>query len=141
MAEISQADLDTAVATASLSARAEGVSEGTKIGATAERSRIVAILGSDASKERPSAAMAAALETDLTIEQAAAFIGKLPVEGKVAEAPAAAHNGFEAAMNASEQPNLGTNPVATAAASDADTGAADIALAQAYGLISVKNPK
>lgn len=84
--------------------------EGTKAGAAAERARIVAILGSDAAKERPAAALAAALETDMSAETATAFIAKLPAEKAEAPAPApsgSAPTGFNGRMDATGNPNVG----------------------------------
>jgi capsid assembly protease len=137
---ITQAQLDEAVAAAasaaSTTARAEGVAEGTKAGATAEKARIVAILNSDVGKARPSAALAAALETDLTPEQADAFLGKLPVEGQTATTGSKL-NAFVAAMDAAEHPNVDANVSAVDTAADAD--GKDIAeLAKAYGLTHFK---
>lgn len=84
-------------------------------GATAERGRIVAILGCDAAKDRPVAAMAAALETDMSVEQASAFLGKLPAEAAavVAAPEPAASAGvsgaiFDAAMGNTDNPNVGS---------------------------------
>lgn len=82
---VDQAVHEAAVATAR--------TEGEAAGRSAERSRIVAIIGGDVGKERPTAALAAALETDMTADQANAFLGKLPVEKS--EAPAAAVAGTE----------------------------------------------
>jgi signal peptide peptidase SppA len=78
---IDQATHDAAVS----SARAEGVTEGQATGAKAERDRINAILGSEEGKARPKAALSAALKTDMTAEQATAFLSDLPEEK--AEAP------------------------------------------------------
>lgn len=79
--QITQATVDTAAATA----RTEGTAEG----ASAERERINAIIGSEEGKARPKAAMSAALKTDMTVEQATAFLADLPEEAAAA-APAAA---------------------------------------------------
>jgi signal peptide peptidase SppA len=71
-AGIDQATHDAAVA----AARAEGATAG----AAAERTRINAILGSEIGKARPKAALSAALKTDMTADQAAAFLGDLAEE-------------------------------------------------------------
>lgn len=76
MAEITQADIDAAVSAASTKAHAEGL----KAGAAAEKTRILAILNSDVAKERPVAALAAALETDMSAETATSFLARLPAE-------------------------------------------------------------
>ena len=83
-------------------------------GATAERARINTILGSDAAKARPKAAMSVALKTGMDAESAEAFLADLPEEKAEAAAPAAAPVGagapkgmFEAAMAGSRNPELG----------------------------------
>ena len=108
MPDFAQADLDTA--------RAEGLTLGLTEGATAERARIAAIIGSDAGKARPKAALSASLKTDMGVEDAQAFLADLPEE-KAEAAPAAAAAAaptagapagmFEAAMNGSGNPDLG----------------------------------
>ena len=106
MPDFAQADLDTA--------RAEGLTLGLTEGATAERARIAAIIGSDAGKARPKAALSASLKTDMGVEDAQAFLADLPEE-KAEAAPAAAAaptagapaGMFEAAMNGSGNPDLG----------------------------------
>lgn len=61
-------------------ARAEGHASGLKAGAEAERTRISAILGSDAAKSRPAAARMLAFDTDKDSASAAASLAKLPEE-------------------------------------------------------------
>lgn len=78
---IDQATYDKGVA----DARAEGMAEGAK----AERARINTILGSEEGKKRPKAALSTALRSDMTTEQAAAFLGDLAEEKPEAAAPAA----------------------------------------------------
>lgn len=110
MADFTQAQLDEAVATASATATAAG----TTTGMTAQKDRITAILNSDAGQARPVAALAAALETDMTADQATAFLAKLPEEPKAsAAAPAAEGQGagvgaaaFTAAMERTANPDL-----------------------------------
>lgn len=110
MADLTQADIDTAVAAATqnheaalANARAEGAAEG----ATAERTRINAILASDAGKERPKAALSAALKTGMDLDTATTFLAELPKE-----APGAtAENGkgkdrFDAAMDGTDNPDM-----------------------------------
>lgn len=95
-------------------AHTEGHREGEKAGAMAERTRINAILGSDAGKARPKAALAAALKTDMTAEAATAFLSDVDEEKAVspAPAPAPAPKGtttpFDTAMNKSN-PNVGSD--------------------------------
>ena len=110
MADYTQAQYDEAVAQATATGKAEGIIEGKTAGiaegATAERARIEAILALDVSKARPVAALGVALDTEMTVEQADKFLGKLPEEGKQqASAPngAGAPEGmFKAAMNGSD---------------------------------------
>lgn len=105
---VAQAAHEAAVATA----RTDGEAAGRK----AEKDRIVAIIGSDAAKDRPSAALAAALDTDMTAEQAATFLGKLPTEKPAdkaestegtAPAGGVGGNRFDDAMQNTGNPNLG----------------------------------
>jgi len=77
--QITQAQLDSATETT----KAEGVAEG----ASGERERINAIIGSDEGKARPKAAMSAALKTDMTVDQAKAFLADLPEEKAETPAP------------------------------------------------------
>ena len=61
-------------------ARAEGHAEGVKAGATAERTRIAAILASDEGKKRPKAAMSLAMKTALSLDEANASLADMPEE-------------------------------------------------------------
>ncbi|QPC91441.1 S49 family peptidase [Mesorhizobium sp. INR15] len=83
MAEITQADLDTAVAAAHTKGIAEGKAEGAKDGAAAALVRINAIIGSDAGKARPKAALGAALKTSMAADEATAYLADLPAEAAV----------------------------------------------------------
>jgi len=94
-------------------ANEEGVRAGMIEGAAAERARVNTILGSDAAKARPKAAMSVALRTGMDADSAEAFLADLPEETAEA-APAAAPVGagapkgmFEAAMAGSRNPDLG----------------------------------
>jgi len=73
-----QAQLDVAVKAA--------LAEGQKAGITAERARIVAIIGLDAAKERMKQAITMATTTDLTADQAKALLEASPTESKQAGA-------------------------------------------------------
>lgn len=111
MADLTQADIDTAVAAATqnqeaalANARAEGAAEG----ATAERTRINAILASDAGKERPKAALSAALKTGMDLETATTFLAELPAE-KAGDTDAKNGKGkdrFDAAMDKTDNPDM-----------------------------------
>lgn len=80
-ATANQADIDTARA----EGHAAGVSEGKALGATAAKERITAILACANAETRPAAALAAAIDTDMTAEQANTFLGKLAAEAPVAK--------------------------------------------------------
>lgn len=102
MAELTQADLDTAKA----NGKAEGLAEGIKQGATEALARITAILGSEAGKKRPKAALNAALKTSMSADEAAAFIGELAEEA-APEAGAGAPKGMlKDAMRGSGNPGI-----------------------------------
>lgn len=112
---ITQEQLDAAVASAKTEGRTEGKNEGMKEGATAERTRINAILASDGGKDRPKAALSAALKTDMTVEQASAFLADLPKESAAAQQPKADETAgdktttFDKAMDQTGNPNLGAS--------------------------------
>lgn len=89
----------------------EGQATGRADGIKAENERINGILGCEGAKKRPIAALAAALETNMTVEQANTFLGKLPEE-KPAVVQGAAPGGkpksdFEKAMDQAEHPEAG----------------------------------
>ncbi|MER9522504.1 S49 family peptidase [Mesorhizobium sp. M0292] len=89
MADFTQADLDTAVAAALVKGTADGKAEGAKEGAATALARINAIIGSDAAKTRPMAALNAALKTSMSADEAGAFLATLAEESKpTAGAPA-----------------------------------------------------
>ena len=89
MTDKTTADTQAAIETA----RADGIAAG----ATQERARIAAIIGSDAGKARPKAALSAALKTDMTVEQASAFLSDLAEEKATAPAAEPAPTGKTAA--------------------------------------------
>jgi signal peptide peptidase SppA len=76
---IDKADHDKAVTTATAQGKTDG--------ATAERTRINDITGSDAAKTRPKAAHSVAMTTDMSVDAAATFLATLPEE--TPETPAA----------------------------------------------------
>lgn len=106
-----------------LAAKNEGAAQGKTEGASAERERIRAIVTSDAGKARPATALKMALNDKFASVEAAAVIDMLAdlPEEKV-EAPAAtapkgkegAAADFNAAMNKSDNPNVGADTEATA---------------------------
>lgn len=142
MAENKQAEHEAAVA----AARAEGVMEGEKTGAANAISRINAIIGSDAGKARPNAALNAALKTSMSADEATAFLASLPEEAKP-DAAATTQPGagapagmFTAAMDGSTQPNI-----AAGADANDDNQATDVdkdrALIRGYGLAGFSDNK
>jgi signal peptide peptidase SppA len=133
MADLSQADLDTA----RTQGREDGVAQGRTEGAAAERVRISAILESAEALARPAAARMLAFDTDKDSASAIVALGKLPPEA-TASAPKAADpeptagappGMLDAAMQ-SGNPDLGSGN-----ASDSSTeGYDDVALARKFGL-------
>lgn len=98
-----------AVETARAEGVAEGVAEGTKAGATAERARISAIVNHAEAKGREAAAQSMALDTDLSADQAGAVLAKLPATATESKATVKTEKSpFVAAMDTSDNPNLGT---------------------------------
>ena len=112
MTEFTQVDIDNAVAaatqnhaTAIATARTEGQAEG----ATAERTRINAILASDEGQARPKAALSAALKSGMDLDTATAFLAELAEEPKAdAAAPGAGAPAgmFQAAMDGTANPGI-----------------------------------
>jgi signal peptide peptidase SppA len=101
---VDQAAHDAAVAKAK--------TEGEKAGASAERERVKAIMDSEEAKARPAAARHIAMNSDMSVEDATAFLKGLPEEAKAPEADEEANGGdggkqFENAMNDTQNPELG----------------------------------
>ena len=112
MADQNQAGITEQAHTAAVTAaRAEGVAEG----ASAERSRLSAILDSEEAKQRPTAARMLAFDTDKSPEAVASMLAKLPVETKgestTTTQPAAGGAGAGAGADAFKNAMAGTeNP-------------------------------
>lgn len=132
---------EEALAAAVSAARAEGVKEGE----TAAKTRITAIIESDEGKKRPKAAMAAAMKTNMTADEATAFLGTLAEEPKEAPAAAAAPAPaagvgaelFKAAMNGTQNPNVSADaPASDPAKSKTEERSA---LIKAFGLPGFKS--
>lgn len=139
-----QAAIDTARAEGVEQGKAEGLAQGKTEGAAAERTRINAILGSEEGKARPIAAHAAALDTDMTVEQATAFLAKLPAEEPAAKAPSDdkphANKAFEDAMDKGQNPDMAASGGQQEEA-DATSGDSDVAFARKCGLVGYDQPK
>lgn len=110
----------------------QGLAEGKAAGIKEERDRINAIISSEEGKAHPKAALSAALKTDMTVEQARAFLADLPEEkAEVAPQPTATVNEtkqkFDAAMN-QDRPDVGAD-------NDEDGDDNPVALARAFGLV------
>jgi signal peptide peptidase SppA len=125
---VDQAAHEAAVA----AAREEGLTAGRAEGATTERELVFAIIDSDEGKARPAAARALAAEGGRTLDQATAFLAKLPAE----QQPGAKKDGqsFEESMQ-NGNPNVGaTGGDGNDAEQAAETGGDVLALAKQAGL-------
>ena len=142
---IPMADHETAVETAT----AAGVTQGLTDGAAAERARVTAILDSDEGKARPKAALAAAMKTSMSSEEAVGFLAGLPEEKaevvvekddtKADTKGAGAPEGMlDAAMKGSDNPVLGAGKGEDAATTEETETAELEANIQSYGLIGFK---
>ena len=104
-----------AAAASSAAAATETTAEAAKPGITvdaaaeraAERSRIAAITGHESAKDRAALANHLALNTNLSVEDAAKILAASPAEKQEAAAPG--KSAFEAAMDNSEHPNVGAD--------------------------------
>lgn len=105
----SAVDQAAAINTARTEGHAAGVAEGNKAGATAERARINAIIGSDEGKKRPKAALSLALKSDMTAEAASAVLADLAEEkAETAQEGNGGKSQFEQRMDAGKNADLGT---------------------------------
>lgn len=117
--------------------------DGFKEGATAATTLVFAILDSDEGMKRPAAARAIAAEGDRTLEQATAFLAKLPEEKVEAAAPAqpgAAAPTFGAAMTETGNPEVGASPAAPEASAEGPKAADLLELAASAGLAGYSKP-
>lgn len=110
VATVDQAAAETAARNEGFEA---GKAEGKQEGVVAAKERITAIIASDEGKKRPKAAMSAALKTEMSVEDATAFLADLPEEKAEAKAPDApkgkegAAADFINAMNQADHPGVG----------------------------------
>lgn len=122
-ATFDQAAIDAARAEGFAAGKAEGHKDGVK----AEKDRRNAILGSDAAKERPIAANAA-VETNMSAEDAIAFLGNLPAEKATASDDSqadGANSNFQRAMDSASHPNIGAGSEETHTLSRAEQALID----------------
>ena len=105
MAEITQAEHETALAAARTESAAAALATGVEQGRADERTRISAILESEEAATRPAAARMLAFDTDKDAASASVALAKLPAEGTVTAAGAPAGM-FTAGMNGSANPDL-----------------------------------
>lgn len=128
MADIKQADHEKAVADAAAAAKLEG--------ATEAKTRFNAIIESDVGKKRPSAALNAALTTNMSAEEATRFLATLPEEGAPSKPTGAgAPQGmFTAAMKADGTPLIEGD---AGAADDKDENAEDARAKRALASIRI----
>lgn len=109
MADYTKAQFEEGVAAATAAGKTEGKAEGMKEGATAERTRIAAILDSAEAKDRPAAARMLAFDTDKDPAAVAASLAKLPVEAAAPQADGEKGTNdqkFDAEMK-KDQPDVG----------------------------------
>lgn len=102
---------ETTAAAAATQTTAEAAKPGVTVDAAteraAERSRIAAITGHESAKDRAALANHLALNTNLSVEDAAKILAASPAEKQEAAAPG--KSAFEAAMDTSEHPNVGAD--------------------------------
>lgn len=103
-----QADIDAAVAAATGKTTDE-VAKASATAAKAAKDRIIAIKGLDEAKTRPAAAEACAMTTEMTVDQAKAFLAALPVEKAEAKGDKTTNGGESAFVKAmdGEKPGPG----------------------------------
>jgi hypothetical protein len=112
--------------------RAKGFAEGVKDGAKAETARLKAILTSPEAKGRTEQARYFSFETEIAAELAVALLAKAPMP-----APVAATSGLLAEMAAMQQPNIGASP-ATSASGDATMDKFESGAAAARAALGIK---
>lgn len=142
---VDQAAHETALAAARAeglaAGKAEATTEATAVAATAERTRIAAIRSSDEAKDRPAAAESVALNTDMSVDAAKAFLATLPKEAVAAapktEAKPHEQKGFDGAMKATPNPQLGAGAGEDAEAEKGTAGYA-ISVARAFGVAGLR---
>lgn len=111
-------------------ASAQAAEQATKDARIAERARVSGIVGSEEAKGREALANHFAMNTDMSVEDAKAALAVAPKAEAAPAAEAAKPNAFEAAMNASQHPNVGSDAAAASGEGKTDL-AATILQAQA----------
>lgn len=139
---VDQAALDTARteghAVGKTEGHAEGKTEGLKEGATAERTRILAIINSEDGQKRPKAAMSLAMKSAMSVEDASSVLADMPEE-KAASADADKGKGdngqdFAGAMESGGNPDVGAGGDKGEGGGDADDASAVVSLATSMGI-------
>ena len=97
---VSRADHDRVVSSARAEGHASGVSEGSKVGATAERDRFKAVTASEHYAGREKSALTMLTTTDMTAEAINAVMGGLPAAAAPAASSAAAQIPADRSQNA-----------------------------------------
>lgn len=109
--QMSQEQKDAAGAAANEQAVAAARTAGSAEGVKAERARIAGIKALDEAKKRPAAADALAMDSDMSVEQAKAFLAKLPEEAPAAAAETTTTNagskGFDKVMEQEGKSGVG----------------------------------
>lgn len=103
MSKFTQEQMDAAVASARQEEQAKhttALSTATTEAAAAAKTRITAIIGCEEAAKRPKAAHSAAMNTDMSLEQAKAFLATLPEEKVEAAAPEGEKKGDKTGENA-----------------------------------------
>lgn len=141
-AAANKAAIDQARAEGFEAGKKEGKAEGLTEGANAERERINGILACENGKTRPSAALAAALDTDMSVEQANGFLGKLSEENASTstnrseadtDPKSNSSNAFDQAMRQTGNPEVGSGDEEAAEGDEGNV----VALAKSFGLSGI----
>lgn len=133
---LTQTDLENARTEGREAGEADGRAEGLTEGAKQERERIKAIMATDEAKNRRATAFNLALQTDLSVEAAQAFLKDQPEEAN-GKKPAGAD--FDTAMGA-DNPNITGNPGGEGADDADEDEAATASILQAFGKATGKTP-
>jgi ClpP class serine protease len=134
------ADNSAVIESARAEGHASGFAAGVAEGSVSAKARISAILGGENAKARPSAALSAAMDTDMTAEQANTFLGKIPAETVEAAAPVVADNkqNFSAAMSEEKNEVGGDDNAKSDGKADADNASSILDLSASFGISGLR---